>query len=100
MILRREVDSATIFRSDRLVVDSIEQARIEGGELIPTLGHGKRHWDELVELKDVVRGYGGRESDDQITFFKSQGVGMEDVALGALVYERALEKGLGRSLEI
>jgi ornithine cyclodeaminase/alanine dehydrogenase-like protein (mu-crystallin family) len=100
MILRREVDSETIFRSDRLVVDSIEQARVEGGELIPTLGHGRRHWDELVELKDVVNGYGGRKSDDDITFFKSQGIGMEDVALGALIYERAREKGLGQQLDI
>jgi alanine dehydrogenase len=70
------------------------------GELISTLGHGRRNWDELVELKDVVNGYGDRTSDDDITFFKSQGVGMEDVALGALVYERAREKGIGRSLEI
>lgn len=100
MILRREVDSETIFISDRLIVDSIEQARIEGGELIPTLGHGRRHWDELVELKDVVKGYGGRRSDDDITFFKSQGVGMEDVALGALIYERAREQGIGKILEI
>jgi alanine dehydrogenase len=100
MILRREVDSETIFRSDRLIVDSIEQARVEGGELIPTLGHGRRHWDELVELKDVVNGYGGRKSDDDITFFKSQGIGMEDVALGALIYERAREKGLGQQLDI
>lgn len=100
MILRREVDSQTIFRSDRLVVDSIEQARIEGGELISTLGHGRRHWDELVELKDVVHGYGGRRSDTDITFFKSQGVGLEDVALGALVFERARERGIGRSLDI
>ena len=100
MILRREVDSETIFRSDRLVVDSIAQAQIEGGELIPTLGHGRRHWDELVELKDVVKGYGGRQSDDDITFFKSQGLGLEDVALGALVYERAREQGIGRTLDI
>ena len=100
MILRREVDSETLFRSDRLVVDSIEQARIEGGELIAALGHGRRHWDEVVELKDVVNGYGGRQSEDEITFFKSQGVGLEDVALGALVYERARERGAGRTLDI
>jgi ornithine cyclodeaminase/alanine dehydrogenase-like protein (mu-crystallin family) len=100
MILRREVDSETIFRSDRIVVDSIEQAKIEGGELIPTIGHGRRHWDEVVELKDVVNGYGGRGSESEITFFKSQGVGLEDVALGAVVYERARDRGIGRQLDI
>lgn len=100
MILRREVDSETIFKSDRIVVDSIEQAKIEGGELISTIGHGRRHWDEVVELKDVVQGYGGRQTDEDITFFKSQGVGMEDVALGAVVYERARKQGLGRELDI
>ena len=61
---------------------------------------GRRYWDELVELKDVVANRVTRQSDDDITFFKSQGVGLEDVAVGALVYERAMEKGLGKELDL
>ena len=39
-------------------------------------------------------------SVNDITFFKSQGVGLEDVALGALLYECAREKGVGQDLDL
>ena len=100
MLLRREVDAGLILRSERLVVDSIEQARIECGEFLPALVPGRRHWDEVQELKDVVVKGRGRESSDEVTFFKSLGLGLEDVALGALVYERAGERGVGRKVNI
>jgi ornithine cyclodeaminase/alanine dehydrogenase-like protein (mu-crystallin family) len=61
---------------------------------------GRRSWDEIVELDDVVTGRAGRRSEGEITFFKSQGVGLEDVALGALVYERAVERNIGRRLDL
>jgi alanine dehydrogenase len=100
MMLRREVDPATILAAERVVVDSIEQARLECGEFVGVFGTGRRHWDEIMELKDVVRDGRGRQSSDGITFFKSQGVGLEDVALGVLVYRRAREKGVGRELDL
>ena len=100
MWLRREVDADLILGSERLVVDSIEQARIECGEFLPVLGPGRRHWDEVRELKDVVGKQCGRETLEERTFFKSLGLGLEDVALGALVYERAKERGVGRKVNI
>lgn len=100
MLLRREVDAGLILRSERLVVDSIEQARIECGEFLPVLVPGRRHWDEVQELKDVVAKGRGRETSDELTFFKSLGLGLEDVALGALVYERARERGVGRKVDL
>jgi alanine dehydrogenase len=62
-------------------VDSIEQAKLEAGDLIiPT------SWDNVVELKDIKPHF----VPDQITIFKSLGIGVEDVAAAAYVYERAL----------
>jgi ornithine cyclodeaminase/alanine dehydrogenase len=100
MLLRKEVDGEVVSRAGLIVVDSIEQARIECGEFLGVLTTGRRHWDEIVELKDVVAGRIERQSDEEITFFKSQGVGLEDVALGAVVYERARERGMGRDLDL
>lgn len=100
LLLRAELDRDAVLKADRIVVDSIEQARIECGELIPVLGYGRRHWDEVQELKDVVRSGGGRETPEEITLFKSLGVGLEDVAVGALIYERARERGVGIVLDL
>jgi alanine dehydrogenase len=101
LLLRREVDDEAIMRSTRLVVDSIEQSKIEAGELMGVIETGRRHWEDFVELRDVVAGLKpGRTSPSDITFFKSLGLALEDVAIGKLVYERATERGLGKKLEI
>ena len=100
MVLRRELDSAAVMRADRIVVDSIEQARQECGEFVSVFELGRRHWEEVVELKDAVAGGPHRKSPEDITLFKSLGIGLEDVALGRLVYERAKERGLGRPLDL
>ena len=100
LLLRTELDRDAVLKADRIVVDSIEQARIECGELIHVLGHGRRHWDEVRELKDVVRSGGGRETPEEITLFKSLGVGLQDVAVGALIYERARERSVGSVLDL
>ena len=100
MLLRREVDAALVTGCDRLVVDSIDQARSECGEFQSSLISGRRHWDEVQELKDVVSSRNGREAAGERTLFKSLGIGMEDVALGGLVFERARDQGVGRALEM
>ena len=100
MWLRREVDADLVLGSEQLVVDSIEQARIECGEFLPVLVPGRRHWDEVKELKDIVGQESGRVTPEERTFFKSLGLGLEDVALGAWVYERAKERGMGRKVDM
>ena len=51
-------------------------------------------------MKDVVVAGSCRKSPEEITLFKSLGIGLEDVALGRLVYERAKERNIGRPLAI
>jgi len=101
ILLRREVDDESILRADRMVVDSIEQAKIEAGEFLGVIESGRRHWEDFVELRDVVAGSKpARLSREDITVFKSLGLALEDVAIGKLVYERALVAGAGRRLEL
>ena len=78
---RRELPAELVRRADLVAADSIEQAHIEAGDLILA-----DSWKNVVELKDVQKHY----DPNKITIFKSLGLGVEDVAAGAFVYERAL----------
>lgn len=85
-----EVTAAAVGRFGTVVVDDLPQARVEYGDLIQAAEAATFSWDAAVELKDVVAG-GVRARPP--TLFKSGGVALEDVALGSLVYDRALESG-------
>src|SRR5579884_3175594 len=91
---RRELPADLVSRAGTVVVDSLEQARIEAGDLILAGSWDAGNWDNVVELKDVRPGY----DPDRVTVFKSIGLVVEDVAAAAVVYERARERKLGREL--
>ena len=57
--------------------------------------------DLHAELGDVVVGNTpGRESDDDITVFDSSGTGIETIAAGNMLYERALEHDRGSTVTV
>jgi ornithine cyclodeaminase/alanine dehydrogenase-like protein (mu-crystallin family) len=96
---RRELDEATVRRADLIVVDNLEQAKMECGELLWAEERGIFHGPQAFELRDVVGGrVAGRPRPDAITLFESQGVGIEDTAASAFVLRRARERGLGQEL--
>jgi alanine dehydrogenase len=96
---KAEVDVTTVSRAARIVVDSIEQSRMEAGDLLSPLELRKFHWEQARELREVVSGrYPGRESAEEITLFKSNGIALEDVAAASVVYDRAVEQGIGREI--
>jgi ornithine cyclodeaminase/alanine dehydrogenase-like protein (mu-crystallin family) len=95
---RREIPAELVRRADCIAVDSIEQARMESGDLLMALDDAERDWrsPRIVELKDVVTGrVQARTAPKQITLFKSNGLAVEDVIAAAFVYERAREAGIG-----
>jgi alanine dehydrogenase len=95
----RELDNAVLERAAFVCCDSRENARIESGDLIEPVERGVLDWLEVHELQEVVAGeVSGRQSDDDIVVFKSNGIAAWDVAVGALALERARERGVGRSL--
>jgi alanine dehydrogenase len=97
---KAEVDSGTLRRSNVIIVDSKEQARLEAGDLLPALEEGVIHWTDIHELGQVVVGrYSGRKHPQDITLFKSLGIGIEDVAVAARVYARAKEVEAGRTID-
>ena len=95
---RRELPAELIARASLIAVDSLEQARIESGDLL--LAWKPEEWDtsRLVELQEVAAGRATRTSPESVTIFKSNGLGVQDVAAAALVYERAREQGIGAEI--
>ncbi len=101
MAQRRELDAAAVQRAARIVVDSLEQAKEEAGDLLAAFKDSPGRWQEVHTLSEVVAGtFPGRTNSDEITLFKSNGVALEDLATAVRVYERAREVGWGRMLEM
>lgn len=99
MLMKREIDDDVVKRSDLIVVDSIEQSKTESGDLLAPFERRLFRWEQVAELSDVVGGpRNGRENDDQITLFKSNGLAMEDIAVATIVHERARAAGVGTDL--
>ena len=109
---KREVDTTTIRRADRIVVDSREACLAEAGDLIIPNAEIRTENEtpniaknELVlgsaEIGEIVNGdASGRASADEITFFKSVGVAVQDAVAGAAVLAAAEAEGLGTVIEL
>lgn len=94
----REIDETAIMRSGNVVVDDLEQAKIECGELMAAVSRGVFRWEQAHEVRHVVAGLApGRTSPDQITLFESQGIAIEDIAAAWRVYHLAKERGIGKA---
>ncbi len=90
----REVDAVTVRRA-RIVVDSRETCLAEAGDII--IPQAKIE----AELGEIVNGLKpGRQSDEEITLFKSVGVAVQDAVAAATVLAQAKVKNLGTVLEL
>ena len=95
----RELDSEVIARATLVCCDSLEDARLESGDLIEPVAAGQLDWLEVQELHSIVAGeLPGRQSDDDVIVFKSNGIAPWDLAVGHEVVRRARERGVGVEL--
>jgi alanine dehydrogenase len=95
----RELDNAVLERAVLVCCDSLEQVKLEAGDLIEPVERGVLDWLEVHELHEVVAGeLPGRSSPDDITLFKSTGLAAWDVAIGAKAIELARKKKVGKKL--
>jgi alanine dehydrogenase len=92
----RELDNAVLERASFICCDSIEQSKLESGDLIEPIDQGVLDWLEIHELQEVVAGeIQGRQSPEDVVLFKSNGIAAWDVALAAFALERARERKVG-----
>ncbi len=97
---KAEIDVAAVRRCDNIIVDSKDQARVEAGDFAQALEDGSIHWSDIHELGQVIVGrYPGRAHAQDVTMFKSLGIALEDIAVAARVYDKAMAQGVGRTVE-
>ncbi len=92
---KREVDTTTIRRTNRIVVDSREACLEEAGDLIIPNAQID------AEIGEIINGdKQGRQSDDELTFFKSVGVAVQDAVAASAVLSEAEAKNLGTTIDM
>lgn len=92
----RELDSATVAASS-LFVDRVESVINESGDYLHALSEGLVGPEHIrAELGEVLTGMKpGRRSEEEITLFKSLGLGVEDLAAAEYLYRKSKETGAG-----
>ena len=92
----REIDTKTMVRS-KLVCDNVEACLAEAGDVQIPIEEGAMTADDIYgEIGELITGVKpGRESDEEVTVFKSVGLSIQDISAAHYVYQRALEEGAG-----
>jgi len=71
----------------------------EAGDYIIPINEGIITENDIFSIGEIITGNKpGRTSDSEITVFKSVGISAQDVAVGKLVYDRALKEGIGQNI--
>ena len=93
--LKKEIDLNVIKKSDLIVVDDLNQAKTECGDLIQA---GENFdWNNVILLEDIVSGK-RKKTNSTISLFESQGVALEDIAIGFRLFQKANKENVGTEL--
>ena len=97
----QEIDSDTI-QNALVFVDSRESALIETGDIVTPLKQGLITADKIVaEIGELINGTkSGRTSPEQLTFFKSCGVAVQDAVSAGIALKNAERENLGTIVSI
>jgi len=83
------------------VIDSRTDCLATAGDLQIPAGEGALELDGVVEVADLVAGRAlGRQSPEEIIFYKSMGVPIQDLITAQYVEQRAIDQDLGSLIDI
>jgi alanine dehydrogenase len=91
-----EITADLIARCTQVVVDSPPQARRLSRELIEFYGTSDERWATVRPLSAIVASGQQRAPTDDVTLFKSLGMGISDLSLGIEIYNAATAAGVGK----
>lgn len=96
----RELDTASVTRS-KIICDQTSACLAEAGDIQIPLEEGSlKESDIYGEMGELVTGAKqGRESDEEITLFKSVGLSIQDISTAYYVYQKAVEQGAGMEFD-
>lgn len=91
-----------LIKEARVFVDQAESCLKESGDLIKPILEGIIEENHIAgEIGDLLLNrITGRESEDQITIFKSVGVAIQDYAVATDIYKYSLEQGFGHEINL
>ena len=92
---RAEIARDALDRCDQVVVDTIPSAQNLSRELIEYFGASTSGWGQVKSLANALASGQSRSANDDLTLFKSLGMGISDLALGIELYNRAVTLGYG-----
>jgi len=85
----RELDDTALRRASLIAIEWKQQTLREAGDLVRAAPDALLPEGKVVELADLVTGrVAGRRNADEITVYKSVGIGLQDVALAGLAWSR------------
>ncbi|RST59394.1 ornithine cyclodeaminase family protein [Siminovitchia terrae] len=98
----QELPSHVIANAGKVVVESINSALEEAGDLLIPINEGKFHRDSIHgELGHIISGQlPGREHERETTVFKSVGLAVADVVVARYLYEKALKEQVGQKISL
>ena len=97
----REVDSETIRRASIRVIDSRKDCLDHAGDLVIPIKEGVIHKEQIAEIAEVVIGNRTpRGTDDEITYYKSIGVPIQDLVTAQHMAFNAAQRGIGIEVDI
>lgn len=96
----RELDTKTLVRS-KIVCDSVEACLVEAGDLLIPIEEGALSESDIHGgLAEVIGGkLPGRQTDEEITLFKSVGLAFQDAVAAQHTYRQAKILGLGMEFQ-
>jgi ornithine cyclodeaminase/alanine dehydrogenase-like protein (mu-crystallin family) len=98
---RREVDAGLLTRAAAVVVDDVATACEQAGPVVAALAAGTLTEAGLTSLGAVSAGIAeGRRSPDDIVFYNSVGLGIQDTAAASRIVERARAAGVGQTVTL
>jgi len=91
-----------LLRDARIFLDFAEPCMKESGDLIKPIQEGIISENHFAgEIGDyLLNRIPGRESEEQITVFKSVGVAIQDYAVASDIYNYSLEHGFGQEINL
>ncbi len=96
----QEIDPR-LMRDARIILDQKEPCLKESGDLIKPISEGIISENDIAgEIGDLLLNrIAGRESEDQITIFKSVGLAIQDYAVATDIYKYSLEQGITMGID-
>jgi alanine dehydrogenase len=96
---KQELEIELLLRA-KIVVDDVHQA-LHGGEVNVAVSKGLISEKNIhATLGEVVAGLKKGREGNEITIFDSTGLAIQDIAVAKIVYEKAVEKSVGKRIKL